>query len=104
MHIYTYEVKDGCTKDVYANNYSRLAKYQFAEETIDVCSSGEYNGMHNWSKPRMPAITHSLWSLLDEISHYIDGFGGSGACLEGIAIQMLLHADEVVLISNSPTP
>ena len=51
----------------------------------------------------MPTITHSLQSLYDEVSHYIERFGGSGACLAaGIAIQMLLYADDFVLISDSP--
>ena len=35
-------------------------------------------------------------------SHYIERLGGSGACLVDIAIQILLYADDIVLISNSP--
>ena len=38
---------------------------------------------------------------IDEVSHYIERFGGSGAYLAGIAIQILLYADDIVLISNS---
>ena len=44
MPIYILEVKDGCTRDVYAKE-SGLAKYRFTRETIDVYSSGVYNGM-----------------------------------------------------------
>ena len=44
-HAYLrFEVKDGCTKDVYAKE-SGLAKYLFTRETIDVYSGGVYNGM-----------------------------------------------------------
>ena len=44
-HAYLrFEVKDGCTKDVYAKE-SGLAKYLFTRETIDVYSCGVYNGM-----------------------------------------------------------
>mgnify|MGYP002775687812 CR=1 FL=1 len=46
--------------------------------------------------------SRSLFGLyIDEISHYIERFGGSGACLAGIAIQILLYADDIVLISDS---
>ena len=38
-----FDVKDGCQKNVYAKNEN--AKYQFTQETIDVCSCGVYNGM-----------------------------------------------------------
>ena len=45
----------------------------------------------------------SLFSLyIDEASHYIERLGGSGACLAGIAIQILLYLDDIVLISDSP--
>ena len=44
-HAYLrFEVKDGCTKDVYAKERG-LAKYLFTRETIDVYSCGVYNGM-----------------------------------------------------------
>ena len=33
---------------------------------------------------------------------YIERFRGSGAGLAGIAIQILLYADDIVLISDSP--
>ena len=39
-----FEVKDGCTTDVYAKE-SRLSKYHFTRETIDVYSYGVYNAM-----------------------------------------------------------
>ena len=38
-------MKDGCTRDVYAEKESGLVKYQFTRETIDVYSSGIYIGM-----------------------------------------------------------
>ena len=44
MPIYILEVKDGCTRDVYAKE-SGLAKYLFTGETLDVYSCGVYNGM-----------------------------------------------------------
>ena len=45
-HAYlSFEVKDKCTKDVYAKNESAVAKYQFTEETIDVHTCGIYNTM-----------------------------------------------------------
>ena len=45
-HAYlSFEVKDKCTKDVYAKNESAVAKYQFTEETIDVHTCGIYNIM-----------------------------------------------------------
>ena len=48
-------------------------------------------------------LSHALVGLyIDEVSHYIDRFGGVGACLAGIAIQMLLYADDIMLISDSP--
>ena len=39
---------------------------------------------------------------INEVSHYIERFGGSGARLTNIAIQILLYADDIVLISDSP--
>ena len=48
----------------------------------------------------MSTITHSLWPLYDEVSHYIQRFRGS-ARLAGIAIQMLLYVN-IVLISDIP--
>ena len=50
----------------------------------------------------MPTVTHSLSLYTDEVSHYIERFRGSGACLAGIAIQILLYVDDIVLISDSP--
>ena len=45
-HAYlSFEVKDKCTKDVYAKNESRLAKYQFTQEAMDVHTCGIYNAM-----------------------------------------------------------
>ena len=35
------------------------------------------------------------------MSYYIEGFGGLGACLAGIDIQVLLHADNTALISEA---
>ena len=74
-HAYLrFEVKDGCTKDVYAKE-SGLAKYLFTRETIDVYSCGVYNGMldldishplknlpedcpnHCIKQPQMPSLT-----------------------------------------------
>ena len=40
-----FEIKDGCTRDVYAKKESWLAKYEITRETIDVYSCGVYNGM-----------------------------------------------------------
>ena len=46
-------------------------------------------------------LSSTLFGLYrDEISHNIERFGGLGAFLEGIAIQMLLY-DDIVLISDS---
>ena len=76
-HAYLrFEVKDGCTKDVYAMK-SGLARYLFTRETIDVYSCGVYNGMldldpfapleeltqpkvypnHCIKQPQMPSLT-----------------------------------------------
>ena len=38
---------------------------------------------------------------VDEVSHYMERFGGLGARLVGIAIQILLYIDDIVLISDS---
>ena len=47
-------------------------------------------------------LSPTLFGLyIDEVSHYIERFGGSGARLAGIAIQILLYADDIVLISDS---
>ena len=35
---------------------------------------------------------------IDDVSHYIERFGGSGACLTAITIQILLYADDIVMI------
>ena len=46
-------------------------------------------------------LSPTLFGLyIDEVSHYIERFGGSGARLEG-SIQILLYADDIVL-SDSP--
>ena len=48
-------------------------------------------------------LSPTLFGLyIDEVSHYIERFGGSGARLASIAIQILLYADDIVLISDSP--
>ena len=48
-------------------------------------------------------LSPTLFGLyIDEVSQYIERFGGSGAHLAGIAIQILLYADDIVLISDSP--
>ena len=48
-------------------------------------------------------LSLTLFGLyIHEVSHYIERFGGSGAPLAGIAIQILLNADDIVLISDSP--
>ena len=53
-------------------------------------------------KQRCP-LSPTLFGLyIDEVSHYIERFGGSGARLAGIDIQILLYADDIVLISDSP--
>ena len=44
-----------------------------------------------------------LFSLYrDEMSHYIERFGSSGACLTGIVIQILPYDDDIMLISDTP--
>ena len=48
-------------------------------------------------------LSPTLFGLyIDEVSQYIERFGGSRAHLAGIAIQILLYADDIVLISDSP--
>ena len=48
-------------------------------------------------------LSPDLFGLyIDEVSHYIERFGGSGARLASITIQILLYADDIVLISDSP--
>ena len=48
-------------------------------------------------------LSPTLFGLyIDEVSHYIERFGGLGSCLMGIAVQILLYADDIVLISDSP--
>ena len=48
-------------------------------------------------------LSPTLFGLYtDEVSHYIERFEGSRARLAGIAIQTLLYADDIVLISDSP--
>ena len=48
-------------------------------------------------------LSPTLFGLyIDEVSHYIERFGGSGARLASIAIQILLYADDIVLISDFP--
>ena len=50
------------------------------------------------SEARIP----TLFDLyIDEVSYYIKRFGGLGAHLAGIAIQILLYADDIVLISDT---
>ena len=46
-------------------------------------------------------LSPTLFGLyIDEVSQYIERFGGSGAHLASIAIQILLYADDIVLISD----
>ena len=57
-HAYLrFEVKNGCTRDVYAKE-SGLAKYRFTRETIDVYICGVYYGMLD--------LDH--FALLDEVT------------------------------------
>ena len=47
-------------------------------------------------------LSPTLFGLyIDEVSHYIERFGGLGARLAGIAIRILLYADDIVLISDT---
>ena len=53
------------------------------------------------AKQRCP-LSSPLFSLyMDKVTHYIERFGGVGACLAGTAIQILLYADDIMLISDS---
>ena len=46
-------------------------------------------------------LSPTLFGLyIDEVSHCIEKFRGSRECLVGIAIQLLLYADDTVLISD----
>ena len=48
-------------------------------------------------------LSPTLFGLyIADVSQYIERFGGSRACLIGIALQILLYVDDIVLISNSP--
>ena len=53
-----FEIKDGCTRDVYAKKESWLAKYEITRETIDVYSCGVNNGM----------LDLDLFAPLDEVT------------------------------------
>ena len=53
-------------------------------------------------KQGCPLLPTLFGLYVDEVSHYIERFRGSEACLAGIAIQILLYADDIVLISDSP--
>ena len=47
-------------------------------------------------------LSPTLFGLyIDEISEYIERWGGSGAGLAGAIIPILLYADDIVLISDS---
>ena len=47
------------------------------------------------------SLSPTLFGLyIDEVSHCIEKFRGSRECLVGIAIQLLLYADDTVLISD----
>ena len=50
---------------------------------------------------RCPLSSTHFGLNTDELSHYIERIGGSGACLTGIAMQILLYVDDIVLISDS---
>ncbi|MCO5581172.1 hypothetical protein L7F22_035050 [Adiantum nelumboides] len=39
---------------------------------------------------------------IDELSEYVDTYGNVGSSLAGVMIPLLLYADDVVLISDSP--
>ncbi|MCO5553894.1 hypothetical protein L7F22_007420 [Adiantum nelumboides] len=39
---------------------------------------------------------------IDELSEYVDTYGDAGSSLAGVMIPLLLYADDVVLISDSP--
>ena len=48
-------------------------------------------------------LSPTLFGLyIDELSEYIERWGGSGAGLVGTIIPILLYADDIVLISDSP--
>ena len=53
-------------------------------------------------KQGCPLLPTLFGLYIDEVSHYIERFGGLGAHLAGIAIQILVYADDIVLISDSP--
>ena len=49
---------------------------------------------------RCPLSPTHFGLYIDEVSHYIERIGCSGACLTGIAMQILLYVDDIVLISG----
>ena len=48
----------------------------------------------------LPPTHLSLY--IDEVSHYIERFGGLEVCLVGTSILILLYADDIALILDSP--
>ena len=91
-------------------------------------SLGHYLTLNSWIYALYESVSRKLWSpnglseavastigvkqgcplsptlfglYIDEVSDYIERFGGLGAWLAGIAIHMLLYADDIVLKSNS---
>ena len=47
-------------------------------------------------------LSHTLVGLyIDEVSNYIDRWGGAVASLFGVMISILLYANDIVLISDS---
>ena len=48
-------------------------------------------------------LSPTLFGLyIDDISDYMDRSGGPGASLAGVLIPILMYADDIVLISDSP--
>ena len=68
---------------------------------MDLRGNSKTYSVHYRSEARIPTIAHSLRSLY-RCGITLRREMGSGACLAGIAVQILLYADDIVLISDSP--
>ena len=50
----------------------------------------------------MPLVPYAIGMYIDEVLDYIDREGDRGAQLAGTWIPLLLYADDIVLIAESP--
>ena len=103
-HAYAYlcfEVKDGCTMNLYAKKDSGLVKYQYTQESVNVYCCGIYNGMQEFDLfPPLHEVTQKLSISLHKAG--TNAFPHTNLVMHpNLVIQNSLYDDEFIHTSRT---